>query len=112
MNDPHVEALVYVVEHDEYSDYSLAKTIEFESEIFRLKLEECEARFEMQEHFTTRQEAELTIKPFLDQWELRASLSTGPGTFALKFKRAEIIDRGPAAGVISASAGPVFFTLQ
>ena len=39
MNDPHVEALIYVVEHNESSDYSLAKTIVIEHTIFRLKLE-------------------------------------------------------------------------
>ena len=30
MNDPHVEVLIYVVEHDKSSDYSLAKAIEIE----------------------------------------------------------------------------------
>ena len=46
MNDPHVEALIYVVEHDKSSDYSLAKAIEIEHTTFHLKLEDSEARFE------------------------------------------------------------------
>ena len=53
MNDPHVEALIYVVEHDESSDYSLAKTIETEHTTFRLKLEDSEARFELKEEVTS-----------------------------------------------------------
>ncbi len=107
MNDPHVEALIYVVEHDKSSDYSLASAIEIEHLPFRLKLEDGEARFEMKEHYPTRQQAERAIQPFIDQWELRASLESGPGTFALKLKRHEIIDRKPTPGVISVSASPI-----
>ena len=40
MNDAHVEALIYVVEHDESTDYSLDKAIETEHTTFRLKLED------------------------------------------------------------------------
>ena len=107
MNDPHVEALIYVVEHDNSSDYSLAKTIEIEHTTFRLKLEDSEARFELKEHYPTWQQAQQAIQPFIQQWELRASLESGPGTFTLKFKRPEIIDRKPTPGVISVSALPI-----
>ena len=94
-NAPHVEALIYVVEHDKSSDYSLAKTIEIAHTTFRLKLEDSEARFELKEHYPTWQQAQQAIQPFIQQWELRASLEFGPGTFALKFKQLEIIDREP-----------------
>ena len=107
MNDPHVEALIYVVEHDKSSDYSLAKTIEIEHTTFHLKLGDSEARFELKEHYPTRQQAQQAIQPFIQQWELRASLKSGPGTFALKFKQAEMIDRKPTPGVISVSALPI-----
>ena len=109
MNDPHVEALIYVVEHDNSSDYSLAKTIEIEHTTFRLKLEDSEARFELREHFPTWQQAQQAIQPFIQQWELRASLEPGPGTFTLKFKRPEMIDSKPTPGVISVSALPISF---
>ena len=114
MNDPHVEALIYVVEHDKSSDYSLAKPIEIEHTTFRLKLENSEARFEIKEHYPTSQQAQQAIQPFIQQWELRASLESGPGTFALSFKRPEIIDRNPTPGVISVSASPISlkFTLS
>ena len=111
MNDPHVDALIYVVEHDKSSDYSLAKTIEIEHTTFRLKLEDSEARFELKEHYPTRRQAQQAIRPFIRQWELRASLESGPSTFALKFKQAEMIDRKPTPGVISASPPPISFDL-
>ncbi len=109
MNDPHVEALIYVVEHDKSSDYSLAKTIEIEHTTFHLKLEDSEARFELKEHYPTWQQAQQAIQPFMQQWELRASLKSGPGTFTLKFNRPEMIDRKPTPGVISVSALPISF---
>ena len=107
MNDPHVEALVYVVEHDNSSDYSLAKTVEIEHTTFRLKLEGGEARFELKEHYPTWKQAQRAIQPFIQQWELRSSLESGTGTFTLKFKRHEMIDRNPTPGVISASGLPI-----
>ena len=110
VNDPHVESLTYVVEHDESSDYSLAKTVETEHTTFRLKLEDSEARFELKEHYPTRQQAQQAIQSFIQQWELKASLKSGPGTFALKFKRLEMIDRKPTPGVISVSASPISFS--
>ena len=107
MNDPHVTALVYVVEHDESLDYSRAETVEKEHEAFRLRLEDGEARFEFKEHIPTRQQAQQAVQPFIRQWELRASLERGPGTFTLKFERDEMIDRNPTIGVISVSPNPV-----
>ena len=109
MNDPHVEALIYVVEHDKSSDYSLAKAIEIEHTTFHLKLEDSEARFELKEHYPTWQQAQQAIQPFIQHWELRASLESGPGTFTLNFKRHEMIDRKPTPGVISVSAFPISF---
>ena len=109
MNDPHVEALIYVVEHDKSSDYSLAKNIEIEHTAFRLKLEDSEARFELKEHYPTWQQAQQAIQPFIQQWELRASLESGPGVFPLKFKQPEMIDRKSTPGAISVSPPPISF---
>ena len=103
MNDPHV------VEYDKSSDYSLAKNIEIEHTAFRLKLEDSEARFELKEHYPTWQQAQQAIQPFIQQWELRASLESGPGVFPLKFKQPEMIDRKPTPGAISVSPPPISF---
>ena len=43
----------------------------------------------------------------MQNWELRAALEAGPNTFALKFKRQEIIDRKPMPGVVSVSLDPI-----
>ena len=109
MNDPHVVALIYVVEHEESVDYGTAETIEAERSTFRLTLQDGEARFELKEDYASPQQARKAIQPFIEQWELRTSLAYGPGNFALRFKRPEMIDRDPEPGVISVSADAAHF---
>ena len=109
MNDPHVVALIYVVEHEESVDYGTAETIKEERSTFRLTLQGGEARFELKEDYASLQQAQKAIQPFIEQWELRTSLAYGPGNFALRFKRSEMIDRDPEPGSISVSADAVHF---
>ena len=111
MNDPHVVALIYDVEHEESVDYGTAETIEEERSTFRLTLQDGEARFELKEDYASPQQARKAIQPFIEQWELRTSLASGPGNFALRFKRSEVIDRDPEPGVISVSADAVHFNV-
>ena len=109
MNDPHVVALIYDVEHEESVDYGTAETIEEERSTFRLTLQDGEARFELKEDYASPQQAQKAIQPFIEQWELRTSLAYGPGNFALRFKRPKMIDRDPEPGVISVSADAAHF---
>ena len=53
MNDPHVVALIYVVEHEESVDYGTAETIKEERSTFRLTLQDGEARFELKEDYAS-----------------------------------------------------------
>lgn len=46
MNDPQIETLIYIIEHDDRSNYSSAKTVETEHTNFRLTLEGNEACFD------------------------------------------------------------------
>ena len=111
MNDPHVVALIYDVEHEESVDYGSAETVEEERSTFRLTLQDGEARFELKEDYASPRQARKAIQPFIEQWELRTSLAYGPGNFALRFKRPEMIDRDPEPGVISVSADAVHFNV-
>ena len=45
MNDPHVVALLYRVEHDEAVDYSNAKPHVSDEPAFRLEVKDNQARF-------------------------------------------------------------------
>ena len=44
MNDPHVEDLIYVVEHDSTVSYENATPVEFEHPEFRVRVEDGHAR--------------------------------------------------------------------
>ena len=107
MNDPHVEVLIYVVEHVETVKYDSATSIEFDRPAFHGKVEDERARFEMKEHYSTEGEAQAAVQPFIDQWEFKETLRTGPGQFALRFDHSEVEDRHPTPGVIALSAQPV-----
>ncbi len=107
MNDPHVEALIYVVESDRPVTYKDATSVEFERPTFRVKLEDERAQFELKEHYATPGEACAVVQPFIEQWEFEEALRIGPGQFALSFDRADVVDRQPTPGVHSVSAGPI-----
>lgn len=101
MNDPHIEALVYVVEHDDTIDYDDATPLHLDCPVFRLTVDDCEAGFEMIEHFSTEESARAAVQPFIDRWEFEASLRSGPGQFNLRYWDSVIIDRNPTPGSVT-----------
>lgn len=98
MNDPHIEALVYVVEHDDSIDYDNAAALHFDYPAFRLTVADREARFEMLEHFSTEEGARAAVQPFIDRWEFETSLRLRPGQFKLRYRQPIIVDRKPTPG--------------
>ena len=84
LNDPHVEALIYAIEHDPSVSYEWATPIEVEHQGFSLKVEDGRARFELRDHYATAGEAQAAVQPFIDQWELKERLRTGPGAVCLE----------------------------
>ena len=111
MNDPHVVALLYRIEHGNTVDYSEAEPLVKDEPLFRLEVKDNRARFELKEHYATEEEARDTIGNFIGNWESHANLERGPDTFRLEFERGEIIDRNPTPGKsnlrATASLGPL-----
>ena len=101
MNDPHIEALVYVVEHDDSIDYDNAAALHLDYPAFRLTVADREARFEMVEHSSTEEGARAAVQPFIDRWEFEASLRLRPGQFKLRYRQPIIIDRNPTPGHVT-----------
>ncbi len=96
MNDPHVDALVFRVEHGPSVSYAAdAPPIEHQELGFRVRLTDGTARFELDEHYATQEEALEKIGPYVRNWEMDACLRGRPDDFRLKFQRAEVIDRDP-----------------
>ncbi len=94
MNDPQVVALIYTVEHGNSVDYDDAGPLRY-SDLpeFDLTVDDNVARFELREFYADEDEAREAIEPFIQHWEFEASMRFGPGSFGLRFREAEIIDR-------------------
>ena len=100
MNDPHVEALIYRVEHGPTVNYERAEPLELVEQHFTVRIAANTATFTMKTHFTNAGDALAVIAPFVHAWELRVGLERGPDEFRLVYDRPEIIDRNPSPGSI------------
>ena len=109
MNDPHVVALRYRVHHHDRVDYGRAEPLAFDTPEFHVEVKDLKTRFELKQHYATKEEARQAVEPFIQNWEFVSSLSRDPGCFHLEFDGAEIIDRRPSPGVVHASAGAARF---
>ena len=100
MNDPHVVALIYQIEHGQAVDYREAKPIDHEEPDFCVKIAKEKVRFEFKKHHATAKAAQKAIEEYICAWEIDAGLRQGgPNYFTLKFAHAQIEDRNPTPGV-------------
>lgn len=99
MNDPHVVALIYDIEHDASVDYQEAEPFIREEPAFRLEVKDRRARFELKGHYAEESAARESIKEYIRVWEFDACLNSGSDSFKLRFDEPEIEDRNPPPGV-------------
>ena len=109
MNDPHVVALRYKVEHASSIDYSSAAPLVVHEDGFDVRVEDRRVRFSMKAHFATERDARDAVDDYICSWELDAALAKGPNAFKLRFDRAEIEDRNPTPSTkdVDVRVGPV-----
>lgn len=100
MNDPHVVALNYSIEHEVSVDYSEATPICREVEGFNIRIEDNCVRFEMKQHYAAVEAAMEAVEPYIRSWELDVALRGQPGEFRLKLDTPEIVDRKPTPGKV------------
>ncbi len=104
MNDPHVVALIYGIEHGASVDYEEAEPFVREESAFRLEVKDKKARFELKDHYAEESAARESIKEYIRVWEFDACLNNGPDSFKLRFDESEIEDRNPTPGKVSIRA--------
>ena len=104
MNDPHVVALNYRIEHSSSVDYDNAAPLDHSEEAFDIHVEGNKVRFVMKRHYATESEAVEAVKDYIRAWERLAALQKGPNEFTLAFAGAEIKDRNPTPGIVQARA--------
>ena len=108
MNDPHVKAIHYLIEHDDSVDYRDVAPLVFEDDLFRVKAEKLEVVFEPKNHYATKEEARNAVEGLVRRWEFEAALRARSSEFRLVYARVDIIDRNPSPpppGVVT--LGPV-----
>ena len=102
MNDPHVKAIHYFVEHDDSVDYRDAAPLAHEDDLFRVRADKGKVVLEPMYHYATEEEAKGAAKAFVRRWEFEAALLGGTRSFKLSFAWVDIIDRNPPSGVAPA----------
>ena len=104
MNDPHVVALQYRIEHGPGIDWSKASPLHVREDAFDVRIEDQQVRFTMKAHFATESEARNFLEDYIRNWELEVALTRGPNAFRLRFEQSSLIDRNPAPHAISLRA--------
>ncbi len=96
MNDPHVKAIHYLVEHDDSVDYRDVPPLVFDDDLFRVKAEELEVVFEPKNHYATEAEARNAVEGLVRRWEFEAALCARSSDFRLQYAGVDIVDRNPS----------------
>ena len=109
MNDPHVEALFYKIEHANSVDYSVSPPVVQEADEFRVKIEDDRVCFELKKHYPTVNSAKEVVDRYASVWELEALLRDPRQEFKLRYSYPKVVDRCPVPGQIVVSALPTRF---
>ena len=96
MNEPHVKAIHYFIEHDDSVDYRNAVPLAYEDELFCVRADEGKVVLEPKDHYETEEEAKGAAEGFVRRWEFEAALRGGTRSFKLALAWVDIIDRNPS----------------
>lgn len=112
MNDPHVVALEYVIEHGPDIDWSRAAPLDVQEAGFDVRVESGRVTFSFTDHHASEEVARFAVEErYIPEWEFVVGLERGPNVFRLRFDRVEIEDRNPRPGPptlrADASFGPL-----
>ena len=95
MNDPHVKAIHYLIDHDDSVEYRDVAPLAFEDDLFHVKAEKLEVVFEPKNHYATAEEATDAVGGLVRRWEFEAALRAQSSEFRLVYAGADIIDLNP-----------------
>lgn len=95
MNDPHVAALYYRLEHDDSVDYDSAPLLDGADSLLTFRLDNRQLTVIPKDHYANEEDAKDAVEDFIRGWEFDAAVESGSSTFRFRYKRAEIIDLHP-----------------
>ena len=71
MNDPHVKAIHYFIEHDDSVDYSDVAPLVYEDQLFCIQADKVDVIFEPKIHYATEEEAKSAVEGLFAGGSLR-----------------------------------------
>ena len=95
MNDPHVRAINYFIEHDDRVDYRDAAPLSYESDLFHVQADKGQVILEPKNHYATEEEAKEAVEGFVRRWEFESALRVGSAAFKMMYAGVDIIDPNP-----------------
>ena len=96
MNDPHVKAIHYFIEHDDSVSYQDVSPLVYEDELFRVKADKDAVVSRAEESLRDRRRRlGDAVEKLVRRWDFEAALRTGSARFKLIYTRVDIIDRNP-----------------
>ena len=104
MSDLHVEKLFYRITSGQSVDLSQAPRATWRvlDDRFQVTLDGDEMIAEPQVHYASADDARAVLDPYLRAWEIQAALAVSTPSLQFEYQRAEVIDRHPSPGVVSA----------
>ena len=110
MNDPHVKAIHFYIQHDDSVDYSDVEPLVHDDALFCIRAEKRKVVLEPKCHYATEEEARSAAEEVVRRWEFEAALRTQSGAFRLMYERVHIVDRDPPPGVVKPD--PVYWNFR
>ena len=96
MNDPHVEALTYLLQTGETLEFEDPPPLEQENAALRLCLAEDVLTVWPKEHYAREEEARGAIEPYLRAWEASEAIRRfGRREMRFVFDSSQVVDRNP-----------------
>ena len=95
MNDPHVHKLHYKVITADNVDYNNAPPLVFETDDFKIELQNDKAVIELKAHFGSVMEAKGLVDKYLSSWNVLIGLQHDPDSLQFLFHDSDIVDRTP-----------------
>lgn len=100
MGTCHVESLTYRLETDDAISFD-ADPVEYETDVFSLRLEEDELTVDLHEHFSSVEGARECVDPFLEAWEVKYGTQFRRREISFSYEDAEIAREKAEGNVIS-----------
>lgn len=99
MNDPHVDSLRYRLKTDKSLEFADPPPLTTETSNLRLRLERNVVTVWPKTHYSSAEDAQEAVEPYLRAWEISEAVRRGRQKFRFEYQSAEVVDRAPSSDI-------------